>query len=244
SYVVDSVLYVGYEGSPSTFANYTSVIPTESFLPDVSGELHVAFPGMIKEHILGYSDHSDFCSVNPEGIVRVQFIEQLTFDGIGLDLHDDVIAYNIENSDRWGGFEVPLDTAVQLVKPEITKSITPPALPGSPVDHLGDLWFNLSTVRPSAPVFADPNSLHVYSTRVMGLLIEYYWKPIQTAYWYECDFGGDCLGFLHYRTMGKCVDTGWVLSFANPIGFNNIQPAVGGVFHSTNNEEPEDSGRL
>ena len=196
SYTVDTVTYAPLPD------NETTIVPVETFDFVTGGELHVSQVGFIRDRIYGFGESADFCDFNPEGVVRIKFHEQLTFDGLGLDLRDDVIAYNLENSDTWG-YELPLHTIYSSFDPVIPEQ---PAAPLTP--SFNDLWF-------------DNNNGILYrwdSSESTGN----HWRAIQTAYWLDTD-----TMILSYRTKTKYVDTGWVVLMAEPPGFSDVQPAVG-----------------
>lgn len=214
SYTVASSTYVGYTGSPPVFVNETTVVPNEPIAVTsgspavvIDGEIVPSATGFIKESLLGFGESSDFCNLNPEGIVRVKFHEQLTFKGLGLDLHDDIIAYNLENNDTWG-YELPIDVVLSATQPSVPSQPTAPVAP-----DLNDLWFN-TAIAPIPGVTNALNTLHRWNG--------YGWKPITTAWWL-----GTTTNLLYYRTINNGIDTGWVLALAEPPGFSQIQPAVG-----------------
>lgn len=214
SYTVASATYVDYEGSPSVFVNQSTIVPNETIATitgsptiEIKGEIIPSVAGMIKESLLGFGESSDFCDFNPEGIVRVKIHEQLSFDGLGLDLHDDIIAYNLENNDTWG-YELPLETTFGTTQPSIPSQSFAPASPTT-----NDLWFNTSIV-PIPGVTTASETLHIWNG--------YKWKSITTAWWLDTD-----TNLLYYRTKTKYVDTNWVLALAEPPGFSSIQPAIG-----------------
>lgn len=160
------------------------------------GELHLAVHGSFKQHRYGYDENSPLCGMVPDTIVAVHFNEQIKFTGIGIELHDDLIAYNLENTDP-GGFEFPLNTIVDDLTPPIVFNLLPPVGPA-----VLDLWYDQTS-----DIFRQWSGSE--------------WKTIKTANWFDTDDN-----ILHYRTIDKFVDTGWILdSFRFP-GYNDLIPAV------------------
>lgn len=211
SYMVDG-------GSPLVGSVYDSVTNT-TFVPVSSdslldtrpgGELFPIIFGLIKEPVFGFGETSRLCELIPETVVYTLIDEQLTFsgEGITLNLHDDVLAYNLENNDTWG-FMLPLST---IFAPSGSPP-SPPAIPeqssppGSP--DLNDLWFDTS---------AGGSPVRGVLRQWNGLL----WKPITTAYWLDTS-----TNLFYYRTKNQFVDTGWLQSFEKTPGYDMFQAAVG-----------------
>lgn len=157
-YTVNSATHITSSGSPAQAVSQTLIIPNEAFQNDVGGEIFSVAPGFIKNHIFGFGESTDLCEFNTEGLVRVKFDEQLKFDGLGLDLRDDLVVYNLENSDTWG-YELPIDTILSTTQPTIVESE-----PLSP--SVDDLWFNTTT-------------------GILNIWTGSRWKQITTAWWLD-----------------------------------------------------------
>lgn len=220
SFTVDTSTYVGFGGSPLTFLNYTVIVPQENFTdqPNEGGYVVPVQHGTIKEMLSGFGNSGSICEITPEGLVRVKFHENITFDGLGLDLSDDIIAYNLENTDN-KPYQVPLETIFSSTSPTIVGIVTgsPTSPPVSPPSSpsLNELWYNGATT--GVPGVTDhPLTLHRWAG--------YGWKPIKTAWWLDTD-----TDLLYYRTVNHSIDTGWILYLAEPPGFSLAQPAVSGT---------------
>lgn len=200
-----------YEVAVSTYdsiTNETLVEVTTPINPEIGGQLFSVQMGQLKENTFGFGESGDLCAKTPEEMVRVKFDERLTFDGLGLDVYDDLIVYNMENNDTWG-YELPLATNVNPNEPVIVEQPTPPVVL-DPEASLNEFWFNNSL--PGTSTYAS--ALHRFNGNR--------WEPITTAYWLDTD-----TNILHYRTWTSVVDTGWVVYFAEPPGFDHVIPAVG-----------------
>jgi hypothetical protein len=211
SYIVVAATYDSIQGQTEievcpTCHELGSPITAQPVDPEIGGQLFPVTMGVIKETLFGFGESSDLCATTPHTMVRVKFQEYLTFEGLGLDLSDDLIVYNMENNDV-GGYELPLFTAISSTEPTITESPTPPVAPS-----LNEFWFNTGIT--GSPAYT--NALHQFNGTD--------WKPITTAYWLDSD-----TKLLYYRTKTTLVDTNWVLYLAEPPGFNDIQPAIGAM---------------
>lgn len=204
--------YIVGEGSPLVGSVYDGITDT-TFIPVSSdspldtrpgGEIFPIVFGLIKEPVFGFGETSRLCELIPETVVYTLIDEQLTFsgEGITLSLHDDVLAYNLENNDTWG-FMLPLSTIFAPLGSPPSPPAVPeqPGPPGGP--DLNDLWFDTTT-----DLFRQWN----------GLL----WKPIVTAYWLDTS-----TNLFYYRTKNQFVDTGWLQSFEKTPGYDMFQAAVG-----------------
>lgn len=201
--------YVVASSSYDSISNTTTIVPDLGspvdvhFIPSgAGGKIRAVTMGVIKSgfNTLGFAEEPDFCEFNPENVVRVKFEERLVFEGAGLDLHDDIIAYNLENNDQWG-YELPVGTRVDSTAPIITEGVAAPVSP-----DINDLWYNCT----GSPC----------SNGVLHRWNGYKWKQIKTAWWLD-----STTNLLYYRTRDSLVDTGWVLYLAEPPGFSDVQPA-------------------
>lgn len=229
SYTVDTSTYVVTSGSP--LASYTIIVPVEPFTENLGegGKLILSTHGYIGEKIYGFGETSDFCSFNPEGIVRVQIGERLIISGgTGFDFRDDIIVYNMENNDEWG-FELPIKTMFSNTEPTILEGTVFPQSAA-----FNDLFYNTDTgilyrwdtctLGGSPPECLDGNPPGSPND---------WWREIKTAYWLDTS-----TNLLYYRTrfaqpddsnptvVRNDVDTGWIQYFAEPPGYSLSQPAV------------------
>ena len=177
----------------------TRIRPSETILQDDI----VFVSASIKENLLGYSESSEICSMIPEGLVSVKIDEHIKMTGLGLDLTDDVIAYNIENNDRWG-YDLPLGTIISPTTPVLLEQATPPLSP-----TLYDLWFDTSI-----------NKLRQWrgKTTYSDLPV---WDLISTVFWMDTTNS-----LFYYRSKDSFIDTGWVVDFIGVPGFSIIAPAI------------------
>jgi len=198
AYVVDTSVY-------NSTTNQTTIVPLVNGSPQTQipcndgspssnafgGKIYSISMGVIKEHTYGYDETSDMCGSIPESVVHVKFDEYLSFEGLGLDLHDDVIAYNLENNDFWDNqtFELPFNATIGSAAPTITEDTSPPVAP-----DINDIWFN--TAAPGVNAYAS-ETLHWWSGAA--------WKATNTVFWLNPQ-----VDILFYRTRNKFVDTGWV----------------------------------
>ena len=205
-----------YEISTSVYdpiGDLTTITLVEELdtITPVNGELFLSDLGFLKESFFGYSEGTDFCEYNPEARIHVRFDEELTIEGITLNLHNHLIAYNMENDDWWG-IDTPIHTHYAATAPVIPEQATAPVGPG-----LNDFWFN-----------TDEGLLYYWSVNNV-------WIQSPTVYWLNTD-----TNLFFYRTMydrqlydydtktlgSKVrVDTDWVQMFANPPGYADVQPA-------------------
>lgn len=188
----------------------TTITVVEDILDlTVDGQVYPSAMGFVKETGIGYGETTDFCAFEPQSIMKVQFKEYFSIGEITLNLHNDLIAFNLENTDWWG-IDTPIHTQYNAVAPTITEAAV---APGAPTTN--QFWFN-----------TDEGQLYYWS-------ISDIWIPVKTVYWIDT---GTYL--FHYRTMydrqnsttigdKTRVDTGWVQMFANPPGFSDVQPAEG-----------------
>jgi len=121
------------------------------------------------------------CDYVPETILHVVFKEHLQFSSGSLVLTDDLIVYNLENSDTWG-FELPINSIISATAPVVLEQpvVLPPFL-------VGDLWFDTTV-----------NLFYRYNGMV--------WENIVTAWWFDI-----ANNQMHYRTKTNLIDTGWIL---------------------------------
>ena len=186
----------------------TTITVVEDILePIVDGQVHFSALGFIKDIGIGYGETTDFCEFEPETVINVQFQERFSIGEITLDLHNDLIAFNLENTDWWG-IDTPIHTNYSATAPVITEAAVAPGAPAT-----NDFWFN-----------TDEGQLYYWS-------INDIWIPTKTVYWLNTD-----TNLFHYRTMYDRqitttigdkvrVDTGWIQLFAGPPGFSDVQPA-------------------
>ena len=185
------------------------ITPNEQFNEDneCTGKLVHSVMGNITDSLFGFGETKDMCVMNPEGLARVVFKEQLQFDGIGIDARDNIIAYNFENTDRIG-FSLPFNTIISSLQPTITSSVTPPTSP-----NFDQLWFN--TGLPNTNQYK-----HLQLYRWSGFT----WVEHTTVYWLDTNEN-----ILYYRIKDKIIDTNWVVFLAEPPGMNAAQSAVGSM---------------
>jgi hypothetical protein len=188
-------------GIGSTFdgINNETTIPVIDVLDTTTDGQIVPFMQIVLvDKVYGYSEYSDVCDAVPETVVHVVFSEFLRFTSSGnLQLHDDLIVYNVENNDTWG-FELPVTSILSPIEPILFEQATPP-VPGV----LGKLWFDTTT-----SCFRQFNGLS--------------FVKISTAWWMDTNNN-----LLYYRTRNSFVDTGWILDLNKIPGFDEISPAVG-----------------
>jgi len=176
----------------------TTYVPVDGVLGlGVGGDVYVFSSGMIVDRLYGYSESSPVCDYIPETVVHVMFAENLKFSAGHLDLSDDLLVYNMENSDTWG-YELPIDTIINASTPVIASQSSAP-LSFSPTD----LWYDTTL-----NVFKQHNGVG--------------WKAITTAWWRDTTSG-----VLYYRTKNKLIDTGWVMDSVAVPGYSSFIPAVG-----------------
>ena len=237
-----------YEIASATYDpvdDLTTIVVVEAILDlTVDGEVFHTAMGIIKEVGAGYSVGSDFCDYHPETHIDVRFIEEFRVEGVNVNFHNHLIAYNMENDDWWG-IDIPLGTNVRYSpkfgQPPVFENPTPPGTP-----ERNDFWFN-----------TDEGQLYRWDTT------ETTWIPEKTIYWLDAcplsdtdpNYTTECFNktlgerdesthFFYYRTMYDeqtldrnvypyalgpkvRVDTGWTQLFANPPGWSDVQPAQG-----------------
>jgi hypothetical protein len=118
--------YAGkYEVLSSDFYNdKTRIRVTRDIVtPDITGPIEL---GELSRPYYGFGDSSSLCEITPGNIIHTKFDERLSIRGMGLDLYDDIIAYNLENTDH-NDYEFSANTVF---------SNTPP-----PAPELDDFWF-------------------------------------------------------------------------------------------------------
>lgn len=153
--------------------------------------------GLIVEPTYGFSDDPLMCDYVPETVLHVVFDEHLKFSSGSLELSDDLVVYNLENSDTWG-FELPINSILSVTTPLVPEQATAPVLA---VD--GDLWYDTTNQK----FFRYNGSA---------------WVNILTAWWVNLVDNN-----LHYRTKTKLIDTGWVLDSNKVPGYSDVITAVG-----------------
>lgn len=126
---------------------------------DVNGRVISTSLGKIVDYLPGYGEISKLCNVVPETFIEMFISDFIRFDGLGIDLSDNIIAYNLENSDTWG-FDLPLTTILSDTTPSIPEQGTPPT------EEFGALWFDTST-------------------KTFRRYRDQFWEPIVTAYWLD-----------------------------------------------------------
>ena len=152
--------------------------------------------GLLVDSTFGYSEDPEMCDYVPETILHVVFKENLQFSSGSLDLTDDLVVYNLENSDTWG-FELPINSIISTTIPVVVEQTNPPLFA-----VLGDLWYNTAT-----------DLFYRYN----GMI----WQNIITAWWFDI-----ANNQMHYRTKTKLVDTGWILDSNKIPGYSDVIPAV------------------
>jgi len=196
--------FVAINSTYSTITQRTTITVVDPIEPQLyGGEIHIVFPGVIKERIFGFDEHSDICNLIPDTIVHVKIDEQLDFEGLQISLKDDLIAYNLENTDNWG-FVFPKTAIFKSTPPTIFSQPLPPPLPPAPNDVL-TLWFDTST-----NVFRQWNG--------------HAWGGIVTAYWFDT-----ANSLFYYRTKNAFIDTNWLLAFTKTPGFGDVFGATAKV---------------
>jgi len=179
--------------------NTTAVPVTDLISLTADGFIYPFTSGFIKYHVMGYGDTRGVCQYVPGTTVAVQFNEKLTFSGLGLDLSDDIIAYNLENSDTWG-FDLPANTIFGSTYPLIPEQTTAPSAP-----EITDLWFDTTT-----------NTFRQWNGRSWDRVVRVYWHDTVNS-------------LLYYRTKNAYVDTGWVLDFPSVPGYSDVIPASSSI---------------
>ncbi len=192
SYIVD----VG--GATFDVTTGLSTIPVSNTLNSIpGGELHITIYGELRQQVYGYDEFSPLCGLVPDTIISVYFNEMVKFTGMGLQLTDELIAYNLENTDG-GGFVYPIMTIPDSITPVVPFQLNAPITPS-----FTDLWFDTTN-----KLFRQWNG--------------YEWGVIKTANWFDTT-----ANMLYYRTIDSFVDTGWVLDSLRFPGYSDVIPAVG-----------------
>jgi len=146
-------------------------------------------------------DEQVYCSTTPESRIDVIFDERIEFGNLQLDFQDNIMAYNLENTDGvpYGG--VPYGTILSSTEPTIIESDTAPSPSGSPLSiPLFTFWLD-QTLSTGSPI--------TVTSAVMKQWNGLRWVGITTAYWVDSDT--DQMYQRIYRVVdGTTIDTGWV----------------------------------
>jgi len=166
---------------------------------------HVPFPeatrkGQLLFRAIGF-DEQVYCSTVPESRIDVVFDERIEFGNLQLDFQDNIMAYNLENTDSvpYGGF--PYGTILSATEPAIIESVNAPSPSGSPLSiPLFTFWLD-QTLSTGSPI--------TVTSAVMKQWNGLRWVSISTAYWVDSDT--DQMYQRIYRIVdGTTIDTGWV----------------------------------
>lgn len=177
-------------------ASNTSTIPVNRTLAlPIDGNVHRYGIGLLTDVLSGYSYTPSICEYVPETLLSVVIKDRLVMSPGHLDLADDLVVHNMENTDNWGQ-SLPLTTIISATSPIVPHQLTPPVLPVA-----NDLWFDTNV-------------------DLLKQLIGTIWKVISKAWWLD-----STTNTLHYRTVNKFVDTGWVLDTINYPAANSFIPA-------------------
>jgi hypothetical protein len=84
----------------------------------VGGKVSSVLFGYIEEHIHGYDEQPSFCKVTQSTLIHVKIGETLHIKGRNMQLHDDIIAYNLENTNTTG-YEFPINTIISPSSPPV-----------------------------------------------------------------------------------------------------------------------------
>lgn len=194
----------------------------------ISVAQHIAFPsatrqGRLKFKTVGF-DEVIQCTNAPEARIDIRFDERLEFTNTQIDLRDDIIAYNFENTDNTPFGGLPYGTIIDSSAPTITSQTTAPLPTGSPaVIPLFSLWYDVYDDATNKDVKV-PSGLKQWN----GLR----WVSISTANWF--DSTNDKLYQRRFAYVGgspSIIDTGWLevttiggFDNFNIAGVGNIQP--------------------
>ena len=177
-------------------------------------------------HQFGLYQTEDTNTSFPSTEARVKVIDRIVFSGIGESIRDDVIAYDLENSDSmW--YELPASTIVQSTEPGIYSGPTAPLPTWNPNLEGYDGPPGFGNIFDDTLWTADhlPDGLLWYNTisGTMHICLNDKWRLISVIYWMKTDSSGNYIQ-LYRRVKNSFVDTGWIPdSFG---GYDKISSAI------------------
>lgn len=182
-----------------------------------SGRLYPIELGYIKEKLFAYGEYSDICSNTPDTLINVKIGEKLIFKGMGIDLYDDIIGFNLENVDNIG-YEFHINSIVEYSAPlELLPTYSFIGKTSLVKNGIGD---EVDYIDMESYIWVEATSGDLYIT-YNPLVDAVVHKKVTTVYWVD---------LLHnkvfYRTKTSIVDTGW-LPFTKSIpGYSSIVKAM------------------